>query len=191
MDEYYYDEDTYDPDEGKVTGGKILKNVVKYTFIAIIISVNALLLWRCVSSIDPAFAKDYYWNKEAFKSYNDSPNDFAIHYVERDGNLQYAIQYKDKFSNRQSNATFSATHVYVTPSAGQIQFTVRYNNSTLKEIMKDYGLDSLPDNEPFAYVLCDSYGNLLPTHISTPPKRKTFIITESSFSPALILILSK
>lgn len=158
MDEYIYGEDAYDPDEGKVTGGKVLKKIVKYTFWATIIFVNAIILWRIFSSGDPAFAKDYLWNTEAEKAYNNSPETFELHYVERDGNMVYRLM-QDKFNGRKSESAFKTSHVYYEPSTGQIQFTVRYNRSMLKEVALDYGLEETPKGEPFVFVLYDSNGN--------------------------------
>ncbi len=134
-------------DEKKpITIGYILGKTIKYLFWGIIILGNVFLLWRVFSSGDTKIAKSFIWKEETIALYNQDPDSFKA----------YRHEYEYNFTD---GGTFSVSNLYFVPSAEQFQFTVRYNNSTLKKLMQEYNLTEKPSGETFVYRLVDNRGN--------------------------------
>jgi hypothetical protein len=146
MDEYI-DEIDETTDEKQPFGiGYVLKKTIKFIFWGIIIVGNVLLLWRVFSSGDTKIAKSFVWTNDTIALYNQDSESFEAYKHEYDYNFT-------------ADGTFSVSNLYLVPSADQVQFTVRYNNSTLKKLMKEYNLADKPVGETFVYRLTDNLGN--------------------------------
>ena len=130
----------------RITIGYILGKTIKFIFWGIIIFGNLLLLWRVFSSGDTKIAKRFIWKEETIALYNQDPEAFKA----------YKHEYDYNFTD---GGTFSVSNLYFVPSAEQFQFTVRYNNSTLKKLVKEYNLTEKPTGETFVYRLVDNRGN--------------------------------
>lgn len=101
---------------------------------------------------NPSSMKKYIWTESMIEFYNSNPNDFEVKKVNED-----AISYQ----YLTNDGKFAINNIFVTPTGGgkaQIQFTVRYNNSTIKSLVQDYMLKENPIGEPFVYIISDSFG---------------------------------
>ena len=108
---------------------KKIGKIIKYACYAIILLIVSLLIWRmCSFSSTPAEMESLSWNKAtaaAYGEYGESMQVLTLNMSEK-----YRISPDGKFSVRA---------VYYIPEADQLQLTVCYNDSTLKELDGEYG----------------------------------------------------
>lgn len=123
------------------TVGKLLK----WLLIALILFVYGLFMLRICSQGEPESMKRFYWTQSSIGLYSSASDTFSV-----------AVSTPDK--NIDDDGLFSVSSVYYMPQTGEIQFTVRYNNSTVKGIREDYSLDADPVGEVFVYILTDANG---------------------------------
>jgi len=150
-DDVYEDEETDDYDRlygdpKKLTVGKIIKRIFKYGFRIIAIAVFGIMFWRIISSGDTKLAKSFIWNESAISAYNSDPSAFKV----------YDCSISDNITD---DGKFSLSNSFYVPSTGQFQFTVRYNNSTVKKLLNEYDLKEEPTGEIFVFTLTDNLGN--------------------------------
>ena len=112
-----------------VKGSKIFKISVKVLFYLFVIIVNAIMLWRVLFSGDPAKIQRLTVNDSLREAYED-------------GQLLLETQEQRTLT---SNGLFAVRQCIFIPEANQIQIVVRYNNSTLRKLAQDYGLESVPE----------------------------------------------
>ena len=112
-----------------VKGSKIFKISVKVLFYLFVIIVNAIMLWRVLFSGDPAKIQRLTANNSLREAYED-------------GQLLLETQEQRTLT---SNGLFAVRQCVFIPEANQIQIVVRYNNSTLRKLAQDYGLESVPE----------------------------------------------
>ena len=112
-----------------VKGSKILKISLKVLFYLFVISVNVIMLWRVLFSGDPAKIQRLTVNDDLREAFSD-------------GQLLLETQEQRTLT---SNGLFAVRECVFIPEAKQIQIVVRYNNSTLRQLAKDYGLESVPE----------------------------------------------
>ena len=112
-----------------VKGSKIFKISVKVLFYLFVIIVNAIMLWRVLFSGDPAKIQRLTVNDSLREAYED-------------GQLLLETQEQRTLT---SNGLFAVRQCVFIPEANQIQIVVRYNNSTLRKLAQDYGLESVPE----------------------------------------------
>ena len=112
-----------------VKGSKILKISLKVLFYLFVISVNAIMLWRVLFSGDPAKIQRLTVNDDLREAYSD-------------GQLLLETQEQRTLT---SNGLFAVRECIFIPEAKQIQIVVRYNNSTLRQLAKGYGLENVPE----------------------------------------------
>lgn len=112
-----------------VKGSKILKISLKVLFYLFVIAVNAIMLWRVLFSGDPAKIQRLTVNDDLREAYSD-------------GHLLIETQEQRTLT---SNGLFAVRECIFIPEAKQIQIVVRYNNSTLRQLAKDYGLENVPE----------------------------------------------
>lgn len=118
-----------------ITVGKIISKTIKYLFLALIFFINGILIFRMCSSSEPASMKALMVNDKTIEAYKKSGYDLYMFY-----------QKQDSITRGENNSGyFSVEQVVFIPDAQQVQVLVRYNNSTLKALATDYGLDSVPD----------------------------------------------
>ncbi len=116
---------------------RITWRVIKGLFFAVIFSVIALLLWRIFSSGDPK-------SMQAL-----TPNEALAAAYEREGEDLYMFRQEQRSitSGEKNYGYFSVTDCVFIPAANQVQIVVRYNNSTLRSLTEDYGLEEVPSRE--------------------------------------------
>ena len=113
--------------------GKYLWKGLKALFFLLILIINVLVLWRVLFSGDPSSVKPIMANENTMGAYKENGGKLALYTQE-----QRTIS---------SSGKFSVTDCVFIPEAKQIQITVRYNNSTLKYLAEDYGLNEVPDRK--------------------------------------------
>ena len=142
--------DNFDKEPVKgFTVGKLLK----YLLIAVILIIYGGFMLRICTMGNPDSMEKYVWTEQTIQLYKTYQDKFTVKKVNEDTlNYQYIT----------TDGKFSVNNIFVTETGGgkaQIQFTVRYNNSTLEYLRNDYNLMEIPVGEPFVYILNDSSGN--------------------------------
>lgn len=133
---------------------RIFFRVVKLTFTCFVFLVCAIVLWRVFSSGDPAAIKKVAVNSAFAEAYGEHGDDLVLQYR----TLQHSI------TRGEDNAGyFGVTQTLFIPQAEQVQIVFRYNNSTLRHLQEDYGLEAVPDK-----ALCHFDVTLVKTTDLTP-----------------------
>ena len=171
MSEYNNYDDYYNPDEEngydsiyatkKLTFGKIFKKTFVFLLKLLAVLVFALLFWRIFLTGETEFSKTFFWNETAVNEYTENKDNFSVFYYKR----------KDNLSN---DGKFSASNVYYAPSIGQFQITIRYNNSTLEALAREYSLEKIPSGEVFVYTLSDNLGNTYTEYTTASDKKNMY-----------------
>lgn len=112
----------------------VIKALFKMLITVLIIAVAAVLLWRVISSRVPKDLLAVSVNETLTKAYEK-------------GDLSAFTQKQNSITRTDKNyGYFSVCDTVFFPEAGQVQILIRYNDSTLKALQKDYGLAELPDS---------------------------------------------
>ena len=112
---------------------RIIGKLIKYRALAAVFSVSAIIIWRIASSGDPKSVKALIVNDAVADAYNNSPDDGLYMYYQEQGQLT---------RTEENYGYFGVTHVTVIPEANQIQVVFRYNNSTLRNMESELGLEN-------------------------------------------------
>ena len=116
-------------------GFRIFGWTIKFLFTLLVAFVCGFLLWRMFSSSDPKSMKSLSVNDAIYEAYE-----------ENDGDMYIFRQEQNTTTRADHNAGyFSVTRAIFVPEANQIQLVLRYNNSTIKNLKADYGLEELPE----------------------------------------------
>lgn len=114
---------------------RVFWRVVKWSISLLLCLICGIIIWRMCSSGDPERVKYLMGNKALYDAY-DKHGDKLI--------LQY--QNQDTITTAERNrGYFSITQYVFIPEAKQVQLVFRYNNSTLKNVARDKGLEKVPD----------------------------------------------
>ncbi len=120
----------------KSTTSRIVGWAIRLLIGAMICSILGVLLWRILSSGDPASMKAIQPNQtlcDAYTEYladtNQNKGDFVVLHQ----------RYDTIIREGEAKGYFSVTQADFLPAADQLQITFRYNNSTLKYVAEDYG----------------------------------------------------
>lgn len=111
--------------------GKILRAIL----LAVVFAVTGLAVWRaCFSSGEPKAVRAMVANETLVGAYRAA-----------DGDLHCYRQEQATVTRAPSNyGYFSVTQCVFIPEAKQVQLVFRYNNSTLKHLAEDKGLQEIP-----------------------------------------------
>ncbi len=116
---------------------RILGRVVKLSLLILVLLVNGVLIFRLCSSGDPSSMDTLLVNEKLYEAYQAAGEDMTLQY-----------QNHPTITRGENNSGyFSVTQYVFIPEADQVQLVFRYNNSTIKHLKEDYGLDVLPDKE--------------------------------------------
>ena len=127
----------------KITFGKIMKFIA----VMLIVTVYVLLLGRMALAKDRGMMSKYIvFTDSAVEQYESSPDNFTVM------SQQLSESIDDGGYYRISSYAFL-------PELGELQLTVRYNNSTLETLKAYYGDISIAD-EVFVFTLSDSSGKV-------------------------------
>ena len=107
-----------------------------------IAAVVLFLLWRIIDNAnDPASMNTVIPNSALCEAYD-----------ENGGKLTMFSQEQTTYTRGEKNSGyFAVTQSLFITEADQLQFVLRYNNSTLKYTKDDYGLDTVPDRSEDVY----------------------------------------
>lgn len=110
---------------------KIAKKIIALLFALLISCIMGILLWRILSSGNPASMKVLNINDRLVSAYGESEELYMFRQRQR-----------SITSGEKNYGYFAVTEYAIIPDANQIQAVVRYNNSTLRNTEKDYGLEA-------------------------------------------------
>jgi len=136
---------------------RVVGTILKLFFVLVIMSVNALLLWRMCSSEDPSAIKILMVNDRTRAAYAENGDALLLQYQK-----QPSITREEK-----NYGYFSVTQCIFIPQANQVQIVVRYNNGTLKHLAEDYGLAEVPARDSTLFDV-----TLVMTTDQTPENRE-------------------
>ncbi len=108
----------------------------------LILSVIALLAWRIIDrAIDPKIIKTITPNEKLCAEYEEHGDDLTLFY-----------QTQNEYTQEDRNYGYFATcNSLFIDEAEQLQFTLRYNNSTLEYTKNDYYLTEIPGRDENIY----------------------------------------
>ncbi len=109
---------------------RILGQLLKYGFYAIIIGINAILFWRIFTSGDPKLMETLMVNDRTAAAYAEAGEAIEISYQKQD--------------LLDAEGLFAQSNLRYLPAIDQLQVTARYNNSTLKEAAQTFELLEVP-----------------------------------------------
>ena len=123
-------------------GWKIAGLIFKGICVFFVAGVFALLFWRIIDSkIDPREIR------------NITPNEILCDaYEQADGKLEIFTQSQEPFTRAKENyGYFHIDDALFITEADQLQFTLRYNNSTIEHLVVDHSLNMLPSRDEDLY----------------------------------------
>ena len=136
---------------------RLFGRVVKWSISLLLCLICGILLWRMCSSGDPEAVKYLMGNEVLFDAYEKHGDDLVVQY-----------QMQDTITTAEYNrGYFSVTQYVFIPEAKQVQLVFRYNNSTIKNLARDYPeLAEIPDKSEELFDV-----TLLTTKDLTPDNR--------------------
>ena len=110
--------------------------IVKSLFTLLIVAINVLIVWRVFFSANIP-------NSIGTLHVNDALREA---YAENGGKItaQYQNQLTTTYGEN-NTGYFGVPEYFFIPEANQVQVVFRYNNSTLKNVARDKGLEKVPD----------------------------------------------
>ncbi|MBQ2767751.1 MAG: hypothetical protein IJF49_06710 [Clostridia bacterium] len=103
---------------------KIIGKILKFTFYAIIIGINGILIFRMLSAGDPRVMETLMVNDRT-----------AALWEASDGEMEVLTQKQYLLSE---DGRFAQSNLRWMPDINQLQITVRYNNSTVEGLVEDF-----------------------------------------------------
>lgn len=114
---------------------RLIGRIIKITASLLVFSVCGVLLWRIISSGDPASVSTLRVNANTYAAYEAYGEELLLQY-----------QNQSTITRGENNAGyFSVTQYVFLPQADQVQLVFRYNNSTIRHVASDYALETVPD----------------------------------------------
>ena len=108
--------------------------IFRTIFLAVILIVPTILIWRMCTSGAPKAVKYLSPNQPLRDAYSAHGDDLILQYQEQ-----------ASITRAEHNAGyFSVTRCVFIPEANQVQLVFRYNNSTLRHLAEDYSLEKIP-----------------------------------------------
>ena len=157
------EDNEYHPEFEPSKASKIIKNVFKYAFFALIIFIYGFFILRfCTSEPDTKII----WTPEAIQAKAELGDSFKVYTQEQH---IFIDEYKNVPVGDGSDRTMrygyniSIFDVMYFPATKQLQVTVRYNKSIMEDLMDEYGADTI-DGEPFLYTLLLEDGTRISTY---------------------------
>lgn len=135
---------------------RIFGKVVKLSVSVLIFAVCSILLWRVFTSGDPKEVSRLMVNEHTKAAYDTHGENMKMRFQG-----QYSITLGE--TNR---GYFAVTQSVFIPQADQVQIVFRYNNSTIKNLAKDYNLPEVPSKDSELFDV-----TLVRTNDATPENR--------------------
>ena len=140
---------------GKIFSFRTLKKVFRWLIVGLIIFIYVFFAYRIIESKMVFRHTDMVWTNEAYASYGALGDDFRIYTY--DAESEFGIDYSKNGGSY--DGRFSVYGMRYIPSVNELQFTVRYNSSTLDALREKYSLESV-GAMPFRFILRDEAGNI-------------------------------
>lgn len=157
---------------------KTTRRILKLIFALVIVFVFSLFAWRLMQDRTPKNLATI------------SPTEAICRvYSEQGENMKILTQEQNTITRGQKNAGyFSVTEDILIPDANQIQLLFRYNNSTVRALASDYGLDEVPDRTSELYdvtilLAIDLTPDILTDNSGNDPKSVRFVRVHASEMP--------
>lgn len=115
--------------------------VIKFLFVCLILTVFIFMVWRISSTGTPKELKALVPNDSLREAYSQSGGDLYI----------FEQKYDEITRADRNSGYFAVPEAVFIPEANQAQIIFRYNNSTIRALAADYGLDTVPDREEELY----------------------------------------
>ena len=132
----------------------------KWITLTLVGILAVLLLMRIFANNSvPKEAKVLLWDEAGYEAYAADPDGFELYSHKLDSYVIKGAGEQVIRNNMTADAYFSFTDVCYSPTADQIQLTLRYNVSTLEHVKDDLELDALKEGEPFIFRLVDGEGD--------------------------------
>lgn len=160
---YLKETEEYEPGFEPSRASIIIKTVFKVLFIGLIIFIYAFFMLRfCTSDPDTKII----WTDKALSMKEQLGDDFKV-YTQKQHVFIDEIKKvpTDDSGNdfKRYGYNIAIFDMMYTPSAAQLQVTVRYNKSIMEDLKDEYGFDP-SDGEPFLYTLNLEDGTRISTY---------------------------
>lgn len=114
---------------------RIIGGILKLIVTALIALVVGTVIWRVFFSAKIPSEVKYLQKNDIL----------SAAYAENDGNLTFRRQEQASITKAEKNyGYFSVVDCVFIPEASQVQLVFRYNNSTIRHLAEDYGLEEIP-----------------------------------------------
>ena len=168
----------------KIFSFRALKFALKWFGYLLVFAVFAILLWRIFSSKLPGAASDIIWTEDSFAAYEELGSDLLI-YTQDVGTVF------------DEDGKFSLYEFHYIPSAKEVQFTVRFNKSTIEKLADElteerkamgYAFEDdiitadMLGELPFAFALHDNEGNVYTAYKYTTFEKNRYTYVRVAFS---------
>lgn len=140
---------------GKIFSLRTLKKLFRWLIVGLIIFIYVFFAYRIIESKMVFRHTDMIWTGKAYDSYVALGKDFRIYTY--DAESEFGIDYSKNGGSY--DGRFSVYGMRYIPSVNELQFTIRYNSSTLDALCEEYSLESV-EEMPFIFVLRDDSGKL-------------------------------
>lgn len=121
---------------------RVFWRIVKVLFALLIFFVIFFLVWRVFSSTKPPKSvAELTVNDKVYEAYLAEGEDLRI-WRQKQNTLT---------RGEKNSGYFGAADCVFIPGANQVQLLARYNNSTIRALAEDYGLDTVPSREEELY----------------------------------------
>ncbi len=115
--------------------------LIKFLFVCVILTVCVFMLWRIFSTGTPKEIDTLIPNDELCEAYAQQGKELYI----------FKQNYDDITRAERNSGYFAVPEAVFMPEINQAQIVFRYNNSTVRALATDYGLDPVPDREQDLY----------------------------------------
>ncbi len=123
---------------------KIVKYTVKAIGLTLVFGTTIFFLWRVFSSGNPAGMEDLAVNGPVHEAWQAA--------VAEGQELTIYAQEQDHITRAEHNYSyFAITDVKFVEEASQVQVLLRYNNSTIRHLVEDYQLPTMPERAEELY----------------------------------------
>ena len=170
----------------KIFSFRALKFTLKWFGYSLVIAVFAILFWRIFSSKLPEAAAEIIWTDDTFAAYEQLGDDLLI-YTQDVGTVY------DKAGK------FSLYEFHYIPSAKEVQFTIRFNKSTIETLADELTQEKREalgaafteadiitaetlGELPFAFALRDNCGNVYTAYKYTTFEKNLYTYVRVAFS---------
>ena len=133
---------------------RIAGKILKYLAVCVVFAVMIFMIWRAFfSDVIPNSINTLTANDALYEAYKKDGNELLIEHQKIDNITRVQLTEKEELQQgRKSNyGYFCIPRVDIIPAANQVQIVFRYNNSTIRALKDDYGVDPLPDRSAELY----------------------------------------